>query len=116
MLEPLDIIGHLRDKEFDEHELLILLGQMIKDQRTDSADRAILQYTESLSAFKDRRLRRLVSEFRNIILTDINEEENITDVSKTKLYTCKFEDINGKRHTVKFELPLIDNKGHCLVD
>lgn len=106
MLEPLDIIGHLRDKEFDEHELLILLGQMIKDQRTDSADRAILQYTESLSAFKDRRLRRLVSEFRNIILTDINEArrqvkwELAQKTYRENRRNKKEQRVDGKAHKV----------------
>lgn len=78
MLEPIDIIGHLREQEFDEHELLLLLGQMIQEQRTESADKAILQYTKSLSAFRSRRLRRLISEFRNIILTDINDTRRQT--------------------------------------
>jgi hypothetical protein len=71
-----------------------------------------------IDKFFKRDLANTVTSFAKsgMFLTDVSTEEKVSDISKTKAYTCKFEDISGKKHTVKFELPIIDKRGRCLVD
>jgi len=73
MLEPLDIVGHLQDQEFDATELVSLLDQMKKEQRVDSANRAAAQIFEARRRFLNRRRRRLFCEFHDIVKVDIAE-------------------------------------------
>ena len=74
MLEPLDVVIHLRDQEFDEHELISLLNQMVREQRTDAANKAAYKVIKSAADFRGKRNRRLCSEFRNVVLTALNDD------------------------------------------
>lgn len=78
MLEPLDIIGHLQDQEFDATELVSLLDQMKREQRADSANRAAAQIFEARRRFLNRRRRRLFCEFHDIVKVDIAEMRSQT--------------------------------------
>lgn len=72
MLEPLDIVNHLQDQDFDSVELVSLLGQFRREQREDAANIAVAQFNETQRRFIDRRNRRFDREF-HAVLDDITE-------------------------------------------
>ena len=72
MLEPLDIVQHLQDQEFEAVELVALLERMKKQHREEAANKAIYQFTEGKSKFREKRKKRLSAEF-HVILEEINE-------------------------------------------
>lgn len=49
-------------------------------------------------------------------LQDIKEEKYVDDLNNYTVYTLKFEDIDGKRSTLKFKIPTIDREGYIKVD
>ena len=73
MLQPLNIVNYLRNKEFTEDDLIKLLEQMKAEHRTDAANTAIAQFNEKKARFKGQRLKRLEREFYDLVLKEINE-------------------------------------------
>lgn len=51
-----------------------------------------------------------------MFLTDIKETYERSELNRTVNYNVKYEDINGKSHTIKFTLPEVDKNGHCLLN
>lgn len=51
-----------------------------------------------------------------MFLTDIEEEHHADELNSISSYTMRYEDLNGKRHSVKIQIPKIDEKGQCLVN
>jgi hypothetical protein len=51
-----------------------------------------------------------------LFLVDYKETEQIDELSKIKYSTATYEDINGKRHTIKFKFPIVDKNGVMVVN
>jgi hypothetical protein len=49
-------------------------------------------------------------------LTGIEETMQSDALNRLVKYKMKFEDINGKKHTINFTLPHVDENGNCLVN
>jgi len=78
MLEPLDIVQHLQDQEFEAIELINLLSQMKREHREDAANKTAAQIFESRRKFLDKRKRRLFCEFHDLVKVDIAEMRSQT--------------------------------------
>jgi hypothetical protein len=72
MLEPIDIVRHLQDQEFESMELVALLNQMLRDHKEYAANNTLYLFTEGQSRFRAKRKKRLCAEF-HAILEEINE-------------------------------------------
>ena len=72
MLEPLDIVQHLQDQEFESIELVALLERMKRQHKKDAANNTLYRITGGLSKFREKRKRRLCAEF-HAVLEEINE-------------------------------------------
>lgn len=51
-----------------------------------------------------------------VYLVDLKEEKVVTDLHNYTVYSCQYEDIEGKKSTVKFKLPNINEQGIVKVD
>ena len=51
-----------------------------------------------------------------VYLVDIKEEKVVTDLHNYTTYSCQYEDIEGKKSTVKFRLPNINEQGIVKID
>lgn len=51
-----------------------------------------------------------------MFLTDIKTSQTINELTQSEEYTFKFEDVQGKSHTVKFSVPIIDSNGYCYIN
>lgn len=77
-MESQDIINHLRDQEFEEGELLALINQLVREKMEFAANRAVRQFNEARQKFRDKRDERLKQEFRDYVLSEINELRSYT--------------------------------------
>ena len=53
---------------------------------------------------------------KGMFLVNIEQEPVVDEFNRIMNYKFVYEDINGKRHTVKFSLPIVDRNGYCLVN
>ena len=51
-----------------------------------------------------------------VYLVDVKEEKVVTDLHNYTTYSCQYEDIEGKKSTVKFRLPNINEQGIVKID
>ena len=51
-----------------------------------------------------------------VYLVDLKEEKVVTDLHNYTVYSCQYEDIEGKKSTVKFKLPNINEQGIVKID
>ena len=51
-----------------------------------------------------------------VYLVDLKEEKVVTDLHNYTVYSCQYEDIEGKKSTVKFKLPNINEQGTVKID
>ena len=51
----------------------------------------------------------MIDKTRPLAIIDINKEDNSTSEDYIETWTVKFEDVNGKRHTVKLDVPKFIN-------
>ena len=51
-----------------------------------------------------------------VYLVGLKEEKVVTDLHNYTTYSCQYEDIDGKKSTVKFKLPNISNEGIVKID
>ena len=51
-----------------------------------------------------------------VYLVDVKEEKVVTDLHNYTTYSCQYEDIEGKKSTVKFKLPNINEQGIVKID
>ena len=72
MKKPINILEHLREKEFDESELLREMEDMVDINRDQAANESLFQYQNYMKRFKDRRDKRLDREF-DLIMQDNND-------------------------------------------
>lgn len=63
--------------------------------------------------FMDRDIAKIVTSFnkQGMFLVDFKEEEIVDELNGKKVYTAKYEDVDHKKHTIKFTLPKIDKFG-----
>jgi hypothetical protein len=53
---------------------------------------------------------------QGMFLIDLKEEDKTDKFSKLIEYTATYEDVGGKRHTVKFTVPKVDRDGRCKIN
>lgn len=53
---------------------------------------------------------------QGMYLTDISGKDTSDEFNGQVEYTAKFEDANGKRHTIRFTLPKVDASGQCMIN
>ena len=83
------------------------------------ANSSIIGYDdEYLNKLYFRHLAQVATSFndKGMFLVNIEQEPVIDEFNRVMNYKFVFEDINGKRHTVKFSLPIVDRNGYCLVN
>lgn len=51
-----------------------------------------------------------------VYLTNLDKQEEHTEMNSVAHYNLKFEDINGKTSTVKFSIPIPNHEGKLLID
>ena len=51
-----------------------------------------------------------------VYLVDLKTEKVVTDLHNYTVYSCQYEDIDGKKSTVKFKLPNINEQGIIKID
>ena len=51
-----------------------------------------------------------------VYLVDLKTEKVVTDLHNYTIYSCQYEDIDGKKSTVKFKLPNINEQGIIKID
>lgn len=51
-----------------------------------------------------------------VYLVDVKTEKTVTDLHNYTTYSCQYEDIDGKKSTVKFKLPNINEQGIVKID
>lgn len=51
-----------------------------------------------------------------MILTGIEEQLHSDELNRVRRFKFSYQDINGKSHTVKFDVPHIDEDGVCLIN
>ena len=51
-----------------------------------------------------------------VYLVDLKEEKVVTDLHNYTVYSCQYEDIEGKKSTIKFKLPNINEQGIVKID
>lgn len=51
-----------------------------------------------------------------VYLVDLKEEKVVTDLHNYTTYSCQYEDIDGKKSTVKFKLPNVSKEGIVKID
>ena len=51
-----------------------------------------------------------------MFLIDLKEEHVIDELNNMVKYTAVYEDVNHKRHTIKYTLPVVDERGFCYVN
>ena len=53
---------------------------------------------------------------KGMFLVGIEENLYFDELNRVRKFKFSYEDINGKKHTVKFDLPYIDETGLCLIN
>ena len=51
-----------------------------------------------------------------VYLVDVKTEKTVTDLHNYTTYSCQYEDIDGKKSTIKFKLPNINEQGIVKID
>ena len=51
-----------------------------------------------------------------MFLSDLREQDEVSEFNRIRTYTAIFTDVTGKRHTVRFKLPIIDRDGTILLN
>lgn len=51
-----------------------------------------------------------------MFMDDLREHDEVTEFNRVRHYTAVFRDVTGKRHTVKFKLPIVDKDGTILLN
>lgn len=51
-----------------------------------------------------------------MFLTDIKTTTILNELVHATEYTFNYEDVNGKKHTIKFTIPIIDHNGYCYIN
>ena len=69
------------------------------------------------TTFKQDMIRNLTS-FRSAGMFLVDYQEKDVSDSRNQLieYTAKYEDVHGKKHTIKFTIPKVDKDGKCLIN
>lgn len=64
----------------------------------------------------DRHIAQTILSFARtgLFVKDIQTRKEITDLDRTKHYEVHFVDVDGKTHTVKFHIPIVDKRGVML--
>ena len=104
--------------------------QMPEDIKIDSIDqgmihkRALISSTRDLDAqyiksgMMDRDIASVLTSFNTLgmFLVDLKIEDQVDELNEFKSYTCKYEDVEHKQHTIKFQLPKVDEMGRAKVN
>ena len=74
------------------------------------------QYIQS-GAF-DRDMASILTSFNKLgmFLVDVKTEDKVDELNELKEYTVKYEDLEHKKHVIKFQLPKVDNMGRAKIN
>ena len=66
----------------------------------------------------DRDIAEVLTSFNKLgmFLIDIKTEDKVDELNEFKEYTAKYEDMSHKTHTIKFQLPKVDEMGRAKVN
>lgn len=66
----------------------------------------------------DRDIAAVLTSFTSngMIVQDIKEEDEVNEFNRLRHYTVTFADTQGKRHTIRFKLPIVDKEGTLLLN
>lgn len=104
--------------------------QMPEDIKIDAIDqgmvnkRVLISSTKDLdsqyikSGMMDRDIASVLTSFNTLgmFLVDLKIEDQVDELNEFKSYTCKYEDVEHKQHTIKFQLPKVDEMGRAKVN
>lgn len=51
-----------------------------------------------------------------MFLTDVKQEDQVDELNELVSYTAKYEDLEHKKHTIKFQLPKVDELGRAKIN
>ena len=113
-----DILNEDTDSSIDQDVLTNeILGMEIPDQSAlkssiYSFDRSYMQKTNL------KHLAGIITSFaRNgVFLVGVKEEKVISELNNYTSYTLQYEDIDGKKSSVKFKVPMVDREGRVKID
>ena len=74
------------------------------------------QYIQSGSF--DRDIASILTSFNKLgmFLTDVKTEDKVDELNEIREYTVKYEDVEHKKHVIKFQLPRVDNLGRAKIN
>lgn len=111
-----DILLKPVDTSVSEEKLDFLEDEVIDDSMLKSSCAKFEQQYMDKMFQKD-----LVSELvsfnsQGMFLTDLKKEDLSDPLNNVVKYVASYEDVNRKKHTIKFILPKIDERGFCYVN
>lgn len=111
LTKPQDLT--LSNADITEKEIgLNLLDKSALSSSISSFDRSYMEKSY------DKHMAGVLTSFQRngVFLQDIKTEKVITEMNNYTKYVATYEDVNGKRSSVKFRIPTVDRDGRILVD
>ncbi len=73
MASTKEILNFLRDKDFSEEELERYINELVYEKKVKASNDSLYQFTTKKRSFLDKRDARLIAEFNDHILPEIND-------------------------------------------
>lgn len=111
-----EIMMKATDQSIDSPDLDFMKGEIPDESMTKSTTSEFTNsYMEKMFA-KDLVSNLVAFNGQGMFLTDIQHVDTSDEFNEQVEYLVKFEDATGKKHTIKFTLPKVNENGQCLVN
>ena len=104
--------------------------KMPEDIKLDVVDQGMISKTTLVSSTKDldaqyiksgmmdRDIASVLTSFNKLgmFLVDLKIEDQVDELNEFKSYVCKYEDVEHKSHTIRFQVPKVDEMGRAKVN
>lgn len=91
-------------------------GMMPKESLVSSTRDLDAKYIQSGAMDKD--IASVLTSFNKLgmFLVDLQTTDVVDELNELRSYTCTYEDVNHKKHTIKFQLPRVDSMGRAKIN
>ena len=114
-----ELLSSVPDVNFKIPELkLDVVDQGMIDVKALQSSTKDLDALYVRSGQMDKDIAAVLTSFNKLgmFLVDVQTEDQVDELNELRTYICKYEDLEHKKHTIKFQIPRVDEMGRAKIN